>query len=136
MGNLPIFRLIRLFIPLLTSVAAFQARALPDVHCDGFLLKRSTQEFIKQPLKQYPDDKNFYRTDILHYGIGADFFFLSTGGLGLVIFNNNTNQATSAQVGFHRVGETKTFTADLKMYDVWPDGQKVVAGVQCYYDEP
>jgi hypothetical protein len=126
-------RLVLFIFSLVFSIPTF---ALPQVECSGFLLNLATDEFINQNLKQSLEDPNYYRTDILNYSIGADHFYLSQGHVGLVIYNNKTDRAGTAQVGFSRIGETKAFRADLKFYDSLPSGEKIVVGVQCGYTEP
>lgn len=112
------------------------SQALPTVSCWGWLLGPEENELRRIELKQASYDVDWYEADISHYGFGADMWYLKEQGIGLIVYNNKTHRSASSTTGFRRIGNTKSFEADLKLYDTWPDGRQVVATVQCGYNEP
>lgn len=111
------------------------ASALPEVTCHGFLHQPGKDYVYRSPLKQASYDPMWYEADILHYGLGADYSYLPEQGVGLIIYDNKTNRSTSVTSGFRRIGKSKHYEADLKLYDHLPSGEQVIVGIQCGYTE-
>ena len=121
---------------LLIAMISLSASGLPDVECMGIYRNRTIGETVIDELKQASYDPDYYSTTFYQYEVGADYSYLPSQGIGLIVYNNATHRSTNVTSGFRRVGNSKVMEADLKLYDVSESGEDILVGLQCNYIEP
>ncbi len=110
--------------------------AVPDVECMGVYRNRTVGETQIEILKVSELDANYYFTTLKNYELGADYSYLPSQGISLIVSNKTTKRFADMTSGFRRVGNSKLMEATLKFYDVSPKGEDIVVGIQCQFIEP
>ncbi|MGE0764064.1 MAG: hypothetical protein AB7N80_12360 [Bdellovibrionales bacterium] len=130
-------KLLFALVCLLLAPCSSSAIEASQVECTAWTHDQSQPDSaIRIFLKKSDFDPQYYHGEIGHYSFGADYSYLSNGGIGLIVFDNKSKRFSESTPGFRRIGNSKVRESDLKFYDRIPDGRTVVAGIQCGYSTP
>ena len=119
-----------LFLVLVISTSA-KAYEAPQVKCFAWIHNQNTGEASTTELKKSKMDPDYYAAELNQFEFGADYSFLPSDGIGLIVFDKKSKRFTESTPGFRRIGESPIRETDLKYYDRLPDGATFVAGLQC-----
>lgn len=123
--------------PIATLLHGPNAQSVPlSVECYGWTFDHDTSAFDRVLLKQASFDPEYYEGKVGNFAFGADLSYLPQQGVGLIVYNNQTDLFASGTVGFRRIGTTKNMEADLKLASKNEKAGTLSATITCGYREP
>lgn len=121
---------ILLSLTLLIS-APSSAQEIKEFKCWAFLSNSQSNQHQRTDLKQASYDPLYYEGDLDRFSVGADTYFLSELGVGLIIYDNSTGRVATGTVGFRKIPGTDIRIADIHYYDPQPDGTRDIVQLAC-----
>lgn len=107
-----------------------------SIQCSAHILNSRTNRMETVHLKRTSFDHLYYRADLQQYSFGADTFYKDVDGIGLIIYNNHTRNASASVVGFRRIPETPRQIASLHLDEDLSDGSRNNTEVKCVIEAP
>lgn len=133
---MPLIVSIATIMSLLTQSPFATAEIAKDrVICSAFVHFPDEDKVERSPLKKVDFDPDWREVDLLQYGFGADYSYLTENAIGLIVYDNSSGRSASSTQGFRRIGQTNQYEAELKFYDRLSNGRPVIAGLQCNYED-